>query len=426
MSSKNTITRFEHQEIKWSEISNQNQAKKALEWFEKKQSFKPFRYTADGVKAKQYVGVISLGGQMVQVLPKVFSNDKSVKTNITGLMYLLQLTKKLKFKEVDLARLCKHTDSMLEVFIKLFSDNLFELLQNDFRRNYVPQEDNLKFVKGKINFTKHLRHNYVDKSKFYCNYDEYEANILLNQLLKATVKKCISTTKSSFAMLQKCDQLLSDVDTKRFNNPNICEKVKFTRLNQKYEYVFNVAKLLLFGNSPKLSNNGNNTFSIMFDMNVLFEEAIFEILKSNKSNFDINIIEAQSPQKKIFDESSSANFTMKPDIYIEKQGESKIIIIDTKYKLIEKVKTEYNSSKKQVSQSDVYQMFAYSEYYKASKCILLYPQFDNGVKEELKAKLPDFTLQISTIDLHLDESTSYSDFKSELIKSLEKNCFNKQ
>ena len=152
MSSKNTITRFEHQKIKWSEISNQNQAKKALEWFEKKQNFKPFRYTADGVKAKQYVGVISLGGQMVQVLPKVFSDDKFVKTNITGLMYLLQLTKKLKFKEVDLARLCKHTDSMLEVFIKLFSDNLFDLLQNDFRRNYVPQEDNLKFVKGKINF----------------------------------------------------------------------------------------------------------------------------------------------------------------------------------------------------------------------------------------------------------------------------------
>ena len=381
MSLKNAETIFEHQEIKWSKISNQSQAKKALEWFDKKQNFKPFKYTADGIKAKQYVGVISLGGQLVQVLPKVFSadrsasedekpNEESIKTNITGLMYLLQLTKKLKFKEVELAKLCKHTDSMLEIFIKLFADNLLELLQNDYRRNYVSQEDNLKFVKGKINFTKHLLHNYIDKSKLYCNYDEYESNILLNQLLKATVKKCISTTKSSFGILQKCDQLLSDVDTKRFNNPNICERVKFTRLNQKYEYVFNLAKLLLFGHSPKLSNNDNHTFSIMFDMNELFEKAIFEILKSNKDDFGITTIQAQKPQKTIFDKDSVANFTMKPDIYIEKKDGSKIII-DTKYKLIERIRSDYKSSQKQVSQRDVYQMFAYSQYYKTERCILL-------------------------------------------------------
>ena len=338
---------FEHQELKWSELSNKSQAKKTLEWFDKKQNFKPFKFTADGIKARQYVGVISLSGQLVQVLPKVFSKSEDVKENITGLMYLLQLTHKLKFNEVELAKLCKHTDSMLEIFIKLFAGNLLELLQNDFRRNYVPQEDNLKFVKGKINFTKHLRHNYIDKSKFYCNYDEYEANILLNQIIKATVQKCIKTTKLNFGMLQKCDQLLSDVDTKRFTNPNICKQIKFTRLNQKYEYVFNLAKLLLFGSSPQLSHNDNHTFSIMFDMNMIFEEAVFELLKSEKDSLGIKEIQAQKPQKTLFDKDSDFNFTMKPDVFIEKKDGTKIII-DTKYKLIETVK-EYRTGKKQVS-----------------------------------------------------------------------------
>ncbi len=75
MSLKNAKTIFEHQELEWSKISNKSKAIKTLEWLEKQQNFKPFRYTAKGIKAKQYVGVISLGGQLVQVLPKVFSEQ---------------------------------------------------------------------------------------------------------------------------------------------------------------------------------------------------------------------------------------------------------------------------------------------------------------------------------------------------------------
>ncbi|AEB28314.1 McrC family protein [Francisella hispaniensis] len=429
MSLKNAKTIFEHQELEWSAISSKSHAIKTLNWLEKQQNFKPFKYTAKGIKARQYVGVISLGGQLVQVLPKVFSSDRSlsgvevpsdntINDNITGLMYLLKLTKKLKINEVELTKLCKHTDSMLEVFIRLFADNLLELLQNDYRRNYVAQEDNLKFIKGKINFTKHLRHNYIDKSKFYCNYDEYESNILLNQLLKATIKKCISSTKSSFAILQKCDQLLIDVDDKRFTNPNICNRVKFTRLNQKYEYVFNLAKLLLFGSSPKLTINDNHTFSIMFDMNALFEEAIFEILDSYKNSFGITTVQAQKPQTTIFDKDSIANFTMKPDIYIENKDGFKIVL-DTKYKLIESIRSDYNSSQKQVAQSDVYQMFAYSQYYKAEKSILLYPLFEeNFGSESFRSCETGFNLQISTINLHLDRKDCYKQYIERLKNNL--------
>ena len=428
MSLQEPIKIFEYDNLewddkRWSKSINDSSVKKSLEWLEKKQNSKPFSYTANGIKAKQHVGVVSLGRDIVQVLPKIFSNSNS-STNITGLMYLLQLTKKLKFSEVDLAKLSYKTDNMLEIFIKLFANNLIMLLQNDFRRNYVPQEDNLKFVKGKINFTQHIRHNYVDKSKLYCNYDEYEANILLNQLLKATVKKCISATKTSFSILQKCDQLLADVDTKRFTNPNICKKVKFTRLNQKYKYVFELAKLLLFGNSPKLDVSNVDTFSIMFDMNKLFEEAIFTILNESKSEFEFKEVQEQKPQKTIFDKSTKNddddkfNFTMKPDIHIVTNNND-VIIIDTKYKKIEKVKADYNSKQKGVSQSDVYQMFAYSQYYNAEKCILLYPKFNHDIREEISNDNPAFKLQVFTVDLHLDnDKVSFAKFKEKVKKDI--------
>lgn len=102
MSLKNAKTIFEHQELEWSKISNKSNAIKTLEWLEKQQIFKPFKYTAKGIKARQYVGIISLGGQLVQVLPKVFSKQShkmsfrqavtiesnSINDSITGLMYL--------------------------------------------------------------------------------------------------------------------------------------------------------------------------------------------------------------------------------------------------------------------------------------------------------------------------------------------------
>lgn len=69
-------------------------------------------------------------------------------------------------------------------------------------------------------------------------------------------------------------------------------------------------------------------------------------------------------------------------------------------------------------------MFAYSQYYKTKKCILLYPRFETKIENEelktLKTELPDFTLRISTIDLHLEDNVSYKGFVELLKGKLQK------
>lgn len=416
------ITKFEYDKIDWSELSKNHtkidKIKNSLDKLEK-QGFNPFSFTANEIRARQYVGVISLAGEVIQVLPKVFNtkeDSESQKTNIKGLMYLLQLTKKLKISETDISKLSEKIDSLLEIFIYLFAANLLELLQNNFHRSYVNQEENLKYVKGKIIFTEHIRHNYIDKSKFYCNYDEYEDNVLLNQIFKATINKCIKVSKTNFNLLQKCDQLLSNVEDKIFNNPNICKQIKFNKLNQRYTYVFELAKLLLFGNSPNMDSNNLNTFSIMFDMNKLFEESIYEIIKENKQHLGIKELKREK-QEEIFDNNSSCNFTMKPDIYLEKNDGEKIII-DTKYKLLETIKADRNSNQRGISQADIYQVFAYSQYYKANKCVLLYPKFnwDNN-QPLLKNDKQKFNLQISLIDLTLQDE-KFAKYKQDILDQI--------
>lgn len=427
MLKSNLKTIFEYQEISWNEFSNQNMKSETIKNSLAKldrQGFNPFRYTANGIRARQYVGVISLAGNNIQVLPKVFKlpneADKTpIKDNIKGLMYLLQISHKLKISETDISKLSEKFDDLLEVFIYLFTNNLLDLLHNDFQRNYVNQEDNLKYVKGKISFTEHISYNHVYKSKFYCHYDEYEDNILLNQIFKATIKKCIQASSNNFGLLQKCDHLLANVDDKRFTNANICHKIKFTRHNQNYKSVFELAKLLLFGNSPSLNSDNTNTFSIMFDMNKLFEEAIYQIIKSNQNDLKINKITEQSPQYKMFNEKYEYNFVMKPDIVIESSNVGiEKVIIDTKYKLIDTIKSDSNSNKKSVSQSDIYQMFAYNQYYNTDKCILLYPKFNVEI-DKILSKENKFNLQIVTVDLFISETDKLNDYKTKIYDQLE-------
>lgn len=411
-------TIFEYQELEWSKFSNIDMIRNSVIKLEK-QGFKPFSYTANGIKARQYVGVVSLSNMVIQVLPKVFNQNDEFhsKINIKGLMYLLSITKKLKISETEISKLSKF-DSLLEVFINLFAHNLLELLHNDFQRNYVNQEDNLQYVKGKIDFTQHIRYNYIDKSKFYCKYDEYEDNILLNQLFKATIKKCINFSKTNFAVLQKCDYLLSNVEDKNFTNPNICNQIKFNRQNQGYKYVFELAKLLLFGNSPKISSENISTFSIMFDMNKLFEEVVYEIIKRDSEKLKIDKVTSQSKEKSIFNKNSAYNFTLQPDVVIEYQYNKKIII-DTKYKLIDVIKPEYNSNQKSVNQADIYQMFAYSQYYGANKCILLYPKYNNLDDKILENNSPNFTLQVSFLDFTLDNDIKLPEYINKISRQLQ-------
>ena len=363
--------------------------------------------STEKIKAKQFVGSCTIGKRTISIIPKIFSKDNNIETNNKGLLFMLSKTKKLNINETDISNLKKY-DNLFEIIIYFFSKNLLELLIKDFKKNYVEKEENLNFLKGKLNFIKNIKYNFVNKAKFYCKYDEFEENILMNQIFKSCVKKLIRFTKSNdnFNLLRKCDNILKEVEFIKFQNPKICDKVKFTRLNFEYEKIFKLAKQLLFNNSYNQNEDNFEIFSFMFDMNKLFEEFIFEILKElSKEEEKIKELQAQKPQEKLFDEKKGKNnFSMKPDIYFE--YDKKKIILDTKYKKIDEVKPEYTSNKKGISQQDIYQMFAYSQYYKTEKCILLYPRYEESIFKTLKKTFkenPKFTLQISTINLELDK-----------------------
>jgi len=349
------------------------------------------------IKAKQYVWIIKINNKNIQVLPKIFweDNEKILK----NLLYMLSYTNRIKIKESDIANLWK-VDDLFEVFIYLFAKNLLELLKKDFKKNYNKIEENSNFLKWKLLFTKHIKTNLFNKSKFFIEYEKMDENIILNIFLASTVEKLIKFTKSNknIKLLKKIDLIFCDIEKTHFKTAKILDKIKWTRQNKIYKNVFSLAKMLYFGNSPDFSKNNMQNFSILFDMNVLFEEFIWEFLKKNIQKFEnLEKVELQKQNKYVFLENK---FQLKPDIILTFKDNKKIII-DTKYKKLDK-----NKSNNGVSSSDIYQMFMYwMRYFENSEeknIILLYPEYNWINYNNTYTSHENINIFINTINLDFD------------------------
>lgn len=367
-----------------------------------------------GFKASNYVGIVQIGNQTIEVLPKIFTKkenleigNKEERTKIKkNLLYMLSYTKKLKLKETDISSLAKNT-TLYESIVYLFAKNLIELLKQDLIRNYETREENTSFLKGKLLMSKHLRYNLFNKAKFYSQFDEFTEDNLMNQIFKATIDRLLKFTdnNTNFKLLTECNLILEGVSLNRIKYSD-SQKVKFTRLNAQYEDIYNLSVLLLFGNSIELNANNTKTYSLMFDMNKLFEEFIFEFIK-RECNTKENLIQSEKPRKYLF--KNSPKFELRPDITINCKNDKCDLIIDTKYKKVNNVKSE----KYGVSREDVYQMFTYSKVYDCKNIILLYPEYKSSVKEEFISEF-DFKIFIKTINLHIDLIKDKEKLKEEL------------
>ena len=146
-------------------------------------------------------------------------------------------------------------------------------------------------------------------------------------------------------------------------------------------------------------SGGHNARALLFPMEKVFESYVAKKLKRALSDTGWQV-KAQSWGKYLFKE--PRRFALNPDIVIKRNGDSDIIL-DTKWKAL----NENASQNHGISQSDMYQMFAYSHRYEAPEIWLLYP-LNNRVRSlapiEYKNEDP-VRVRVFFVDLeHMDQS----------------------
>ncbi len=371
------------------------------------------------VKARNYVGIITVGKTTIQILPKLYrkdwededqkSYDKKVEEATRNLLFMLSFTKRLKLKEAGLSRLKKERSDLYESIVYLFAKNLLETLKRNYRRDYERRTEDLRFVKGKVVLSRQIRKPVHDR--IHCSYFELSEDNMINRILKYTCHLLSSRVKSreNWLLLQNILSIFDGVTLVPVRILDF-EKIRFNRLNEDYEPFINLSRLFLENMSLELQSSQFRTFSLLFDMNVLFEEFIGEFLRKHRGDilgdteFSNCQIHLQTKRRWLI-ERPKHSFRLIPDIIFTEDGKNIKLIIDTKYKILDSCKPYFG-----VSQDDIYQVFAYSKKFKCSKIVLLYP-WDERIGDHSKGtgllnsdhlpyKFDDQTkLYIATVDL---------------------------
>ena len=297
---------------------------------------------------------------------KSLSDNKVVEQITKNLIYMLSLTKKLDVKYSEHANINCCKNPFLEVLIRDYAQSLFECLKRLTPRNYVREEDNLNYLKGKLKFTENIRYNCANKAKFYCEYDEFSENNELNRLFLFVSKCLFNVSKDSknkqilsFIMNYFCGLPL--VKTDRYK----AEKIILTRNQKLFEHPFKLAKMFLNNISVDISQNKIENITLLWDMNKLFEEFVYEVLRKGCTKYTPTAQKNQKLLKNPDTNRSKGNTYV--DIYLEK--ENKKIILDTKYKL------------STLDNSDIYQVCTYCLLHDTDNSILIYPKKINNDKE---------------------------------------------
>lgn len=336
------------------------------------------KVTRHGIETTSWVGVIKYKNTHFQILPKLICNNEDKENILKNLIFMLSYTKKLDIKTSNESRLSTAKNPFIEILIREYAKSLFECLKRLTPKKYVREEDNLNYLKGKIKFAENIRNNSSNRAKFYCEYDEFSENNILNQLF-LFVSTClynISNDSYNKKTLKFIINYYSDIQLVRFDKFK-AEKIKLSRNQELFKKPFNLAKMFVEKTSVDLSKNKFENITLIWDMNKLFEEFVFEIMKKYEAELGCKLTAQRGKKLLVGDTSKKRNTFV--DIMIEKNDGEKIIL-DTKYKKF--------LSSDDFSNADVFQVSTYCLLHKAKHAILLYPKWDTPAPEK------DFHLNI--------------------------------
>ena len=405
------ITLFEHKELFRGKDENQNDSKLTLPPAEFDELRKcildypdiegndkaPLRVYSDRLKALNYVGAIMTSkGTPIEILPKI-----ALSSNAKGETEIKE-TKEI-FIKMLLVYLGKHHrkfdqgiwgDSnlpLLEVFILLFLEAVSQIIQRGLARAYVSYADNLYCLKGKIDFSNHLRYNLAHKERFYVQYDEFSMDRPINRIIKKALK-CVHRISKDNDNYRLASQLIPHFDevgdTNDWKHEDKISNIDRGVKNRYYEDALDWARLILQHLSPDNWSGEKKTISLLFPMEMVFEYYVTHILHQhlNSSEHGFNFKSQSSAYRVITQNKNEGNvsFTIKPDMVAQKHNQC--LIMDTKWKRINQ-KAGSNKEKYGVSQSDIYQLYSYGKVYQrespsndgsvSTKLFLLYPRNEN-------------------------------------------------
>ena len=358
MRSKSNIIVYEHDRLTTDHDLFDSRHLNALWKLNEYNDFDYFDPIPNGVKFKQYVGILQVDGLSIEILPKADKDNHAADWK-NLLLQMLKACGHLKASSAGSADVKRQHLNLLEVYFELFLSEVETLIRRGLAKKYRMETSNVKALKGKLEFAGNIRYNLVHKERFYTTHQVYNHDHILHQVLNHALGIIEQFSKGSY-LYDRCKRILlnfPETTTLKITKKHI-DSIVLSRKTAPYCNALELARLIILNYSPDISSGKEKMISLLFDMNRLWEE--FILIQIRKELVDSKyLVKGQDSQTFI-----GSNY-LQPDVVIQhKDDPSKVYIIDTKWK---------RPTNQSSSISDLRQMYAYNRFWNAQKAMLLYP-----------------------------------------------------
>jgi 5-methylcytosine-specific restriction enzyme subunit McrC len=341
-----------------------------------------------------WVGVMQIPGLQLEILPKTDeregpADEGFVRDTRCNLMEMLFRGGLAAVRARGLADLSLKRGTLHDQLVDAFLDRALHELRRGLDRGYLAEESNLGTLRGKLLLSRHVAHNSAQKHRFYCRHDVLSEATPISRRLKQACRLLARRTLPA-ALHVKCNQALAMLDdvpeqSRKLHEPDPV----FNRQNERFEDIYAFASMLVEGQAADARAGDVETFSLLFDMDQVFERYIAAFLATYviPRVAGANLFpQARGKRLSLYrDDAHGAGgegiLRLAPDLLftLDSPDRHRTLIIDTKWKRL----ADKNGGRP--GNDDLYQLYAYLHRYDCERAFLLYPHTEGVSVRDLDA-----------------------------------------
>jgi 5-methylcytosine-specific restriction enzyme subunit McrC len=363
---------FEHGKLRVSSSADgiSQQELEALVRFNDRHQGQYFDVGYKHLKVKSFVGYLEVGDLSIEILPKADREAAGEpQTWRAGLLEMLRVALGLRLHTLPSAGQQIARSQLLDLIARAYVNELQPLLHEGLAKGYRTTQSNGTVFRGRLKMGSHLRDNLVHGERFFVEYQTFDHQIIINQVLAAALKVLSRRVLSPGVAgeVKACFSRLSELVAEVGGDGLLHQlaRLRLTRATQRYARALTYARMILAQHGPQLRNGSEQVFALLFDMNALWELYVATLLRRVAPT---GMAVCVQERHLLWEAAGHRARRVRPDLVVREslpEGGGRVLaVIDTKWKVPEGLPAD----------ADLQQMFVYNELLGASRSILLYPR----------------------------------------------------
>lgn len=309
------------------------------------------------LEATQHVGSIVVPGATVLIRPKVA---------LENLFVMLEVGEP-DWRPHDFT--WDTAGGLLPAFAAFFARSVERMIGPGLLYAYREEHDLLPALRGRFDVAAQFRRQGV-AVPIPCRYEEFTADVAENRVLRAALRRLAVTPGVPPLVHRRLLHLLARLDgvADVYVDPDLVDRLHFTRLNERYRPALRLAQLVLRDVTLADRAGARTASSFLIDMNALFQDFVTARLQRLlRGRLEV------LAEPKGYRLGEANRVVLRPDLVFRRGGRD-VFVADVKYKLL---------GDDLARNPDYYQLLAYTTAMDLPEGALIYCSADSGAPDQV-------------------------------------------